>query len=106
MHSYRIFHADRRIRTPKSKFRIPNRPKFMILVAAMVRTRGGCTHRVGVPSAKGRTTGGVEETHWLPHACVTPKGLADLVPWQKHQIQSGIPPHPGAGIAIRTHMRG
>ena len=29
MHSERIFHADKRVRTPKSQFWIPNRPKFM-----------------------------------------------------------------------------
>ena len=31
MHSERIFHADKRVRTPKSQFWTPNKPEFVIL---------------------------------------------------------------------------
>ena len=78
MHSERIFHADKRVRTPKSQFWTPNRPKFMILVRL---TRVGPRGRGGGPKRQfwiptGRTTGGEEESIH-PTRMLTHKGSAD-----------------------------
>ena len=50
MESERIFHVDKRIRSPKSQFWTPNRPEFMknILQVVPVRVLG----RVALTSAQ------------------------------------------------------